>query len=70
MLDAASFAKRVDQTAGFRWVAADEPISVDGARVTGQGAWWWLLCGAIACLLGEGVVLAAPYRTKGSHSNA
>ena len=70
VLDAASFASRSEKTEGFRWVGPEQPINVDGARVTGQGAWWWLLCGALACLLGEGVVLAAPYRTRGSQSNA
>jgi len=70
VLDAASFAMRSEKTEGFRWVGPEQPINVDGARVTGQGAWWWLLCGALACLLGEGVVLAAPYRTRGSQSNA
>ena len=69
VLDATSFASRSKKTEGFRWVGPEQPISVDGARVTGQGAWWWLLCGALACLLGEGVVLAAPYRTRGSQSN-
>jgi hypothetical protein len=70
VLDAASFATVSEKTEGFRWVGPEQPINVDGARVTGQGAWWWLLCGALACLLGEGVVLAAPYRTRGSQSNA
>jgi hypothetical protein len=70
VLDAASFAKRFEKTEGFRWVGPEQPINVDGARVTAQGAWWWLLCGALACLLGEGLVLAAPYRTRGSQSNA
>ena len=70
VLDAASFASRSEKTEGLRWVGPEQPINVDGARVTGQGAWWWLLCGALACLLGEGVVLAAPYRTRGSQSNA
>jgi|688.fasta_scaffold17537_4 hypothetical protein len=70
VLDAASFATRAEKTEGFRWVGPEQPINVDGARVTGQGAWWWLLCGSLACLLGEGVVLAAPYRTRGSQSNA
>jgi hypothetical protein len=70
VLDAASFASRSEKTEGLRWVGPEQPINVDGARVTGQGAWWWLLCGALACLLGEGVVLAAPYRTRGSQSNS
>lgn len=70
VLDGASFAKRFAHAEGFRWVAADQPINVDGARVVAQGAWWWLLCGALLCLLGEGVVLAAPYRTRESQSNA
>jgi hypothetical protein len=70
VLDAASFATVSEKTEGFRWVGPEQPINVDGARVTGQGAWWWLLCGSLACLLGEGVVLAAPYRTRGSQSNA
>jgi hypothetical protein len=70
VLDAASFAKRSAQAEGFRWVGPDDSVSIDGARVTGQGAWWWLLCGALACLLGECLVLAAPYRTRVSHANA
>jgi hypothetical protein len=66
LLDAVAFAERFAKTDGFRWVGADQPINVEGARVTGQGAWWWLLCAMLACLVGECLVLAAPHRTKGS----
>jgi len=68
VLDAASFARRSEATTGFRWVGPEQPINVDGARVTGQDAWSWLLCGALACLLAEGVLLAAPYRGRGASS--
>lgn len=58
VLDADSFAEKTGGSDAFRWVAADAPISVDGARVGGLGSWWWLLLAALACLVAENVLLA------------
>jgi len=58
LLDASSFAERVAGGDTFRWVAPDARISVDGARIGGQGSWWWLLLAALGCLVAENVVLA------------
>lgn len=58
LLDASTFAARTRGRDDFRWVDAGTPISVDGARVSGQGSWWWLLLAALGCLLAENVVLA------------
>jgi hypothetical protein len=62
LLDATSFAARAGRRDDFRWVDAGAPISVDGARVSGQGSWWWLLLAALGCLVAENVVLARSNR--------
>lgn len=62
VLDAAAFAARARGRDDFRWVDAGAPISVDGARVSGQGSWWWLLLAALGCLVAENVVLARSNR--------
>jgi hypothetical protein len=61
LLDAGTFAERFGKDQGLRWVGPGEAIGLDGARVSGQGSWWWLLLAAIACLLGESAILAAPF---------
>jgi hypothetical protein len=44
----------------FRWVAADDVISLEGALVMGQNAWWWIMSIVLCCLLLELVVLGWP----------
>ncbi|MBM4021231.1 MAG: VWA domain-containing protein [Planctomycetes bacterium] len=58
VLNAASFAAKTDDSDAFRWVERDAPISIDGASVSGQGSWWWLLLAAIGCLVAENALLA------------
>lgn len=58
VLTAASFAAKTGDSDAFRWVDRDAPISVDGARVSGQGSWWWLLVAALGCLVAENTLLA------------
>jgi len=57
-LDPAGFAAKVGGDSGFRWVDPDEPLSLDGTRVRGQHAWWWLFLLALGCLVGENTLLA------------
>ena len=70
LLDAATFAARAGARDDFRWVDAGTPISVDGARVSGQGSWWWLLLAALGCLVAENVVLARSNREAVSAGGA
>ena len=70
LLDAASFAAGLGGRDDFRWVDAGAPISVDGARVSGQGSWWWLLLAALGCLVAENVVLARSNREAAAGGNA
>lgn len=70
VLDAGSFAARTGADSGLRWVAPGEPIGVDGARVSGQGIWWWLLAASGACLAAEQVVLAWQHRSTATPAPA
>ena len=70
LLDAATFAARAGARDDFRWVDAGTPISVDVARVSGQGSWWWLLLAALGCLVAENVVLARSNREAVSAGGA
>lgn len=62
VLDAAGFSQAVGGDPRLRWVAPEAPISLAAAKVSGLQAWWWLLAAALACLVGELVLLGWPYR--------
>jgi hypothetical protein len=62
VLDAAGFSQAVGGDPKLRWVAPEAPISLAAAKVSGLQAWWWLLAAALACLVGEIVLLGWPYR--------
>ena len=68
VLDASSFAARLKNAEGIRWIGPGETISVEGARIGGQNSWWWLLMGMLACLIAEWFVLAMPHRHIASQS--
>jgi hypothetical protein len=62
-----------DQSAAnsrWRWVSANEEISLAGAVIRGQDLWWWFALLVFAVLLGELVVLAWPGWRIGSVSGA
>jgi hypothetical protein len=45
--------------AGWRWLRGEDPISLAGAGLRGQGLWWWLALSVLLVLLAELTVLAA-----------
>lgn len=46
--------------ATYRWVGADDTISMEGAQVTGHDMWKWLMLSVLLCLLVEVALLAWP----------
>lgn len=64
LLDVASFHEKVGDDPHYRWIGPSEPIGLSAARVSGQQSWWWLLLGALACLLAETALLGWPYRER------
>lgn len=42
------------------WLRAGSPISLDGARVSGQDLWKWLMAAVLLCLLAELATISAP----------
>lgn len=44
----------------FRWIARDEPISLEGARVRGQNLWKWLIGLVLIGLVAELALVARP----------
>lgn len=62
-LDAEGLRERMGD-ANYRWVAADETIGLEGARVRGRSLWKRMIQGVFAALLLEMVVLAWPAVTS------
>lgn len=60
-LDAQAFEDRAG-TDGYRWLEADETISVEGARIRGRDLWKWLIGAVLIFLLSEMLILAWPHR--------
>lgn len=60
VLDALGFAQRVGKPDNVKWIGRGERINLEGARVSGQDFWWWLMLGVLACLLIEFAVLGYP----------
>ena len=60
-LDAQAFEERTG-TEGYRWLEADETISVEGARIRGRDLWKWLIGAVLIFLLTEMLILAWPNR--------
>ena len=60
-LNALAFEERVG-TDGYRWLKADETISVEGARIRGRDLWKWLIGAVLIFLLTEMLILAWPNR--------
>ena len=60
-LDTLAFAERAG-TDGYRWLEADETISVEGARIRGRDLWKWLIGAVLIFLLSEMLILAWPGR--------
>jgi hypothetical protein len=58
--DSLAFQERMGEDA-FRWLEADEPLSVEGARVRGRDLWKWLIGAVLAFLLCEMLLLASPH---------
>lgn len=58
-LDRAALDARL-RGAVYRWVARDEPIRLEGAGVTGEGLWKWVMGSVLLCLCIELGVLAWP----------
>ena len=58
-LDTLAFAERAG-TDGYRWLEADETISVEGARIRGRDLWKWLIGAVLIFLLSEMLILAWP----------
>lgn len=59
-LDSLAFQERMGEDS-FRWLEADEPLSVEGARVRGRDLWKWLIGAVLAFLLCEMLLLATPH---------
>jgi aerotolerance regulator-like protein/VWA domain-containing protein len=64
-LDRAGLAERTPG-AELRWIARDEPISLDGAQVRGQNLWKWLMSIVLVCLVVELVVLSWSHVGRGN----
>lgn len=64
LLDVAAFAAATGGDPRFRWVGPSDPIALSAARVSGQQSWWWLLLLALACMLGETLLLGWPFRGR------
>ena len=62
-LDALAFEDRAG-TVGYRWLEADETISVEGARIRGRDLWKWLVGAVLIFLLTEMLILAWPNRNS------
>jgi hypothetical protein len=58
-LDAAGLRERLG-AANYRWIERDEAISLEGAQISGQNLWRWLLLLVLAGLLAELLILAWP----------
>ena len=58
--DSLRFQDRVGEDT-FRWLEADESLSVEGARVRGRDLWKWLIAAVLAFLLCEMLLLASPH---------
>jgi hypothetical protein len=60
VLDAVAFRERIGKQDNVKWIGRGERINLEGARVSGQDFWWWLMLGVLLCLLAEFVVLGFP----------
>lgn len=60
-LDALTFENQAGVN-GYRWLEADETISVEGARIRGRDLWKWLIGAVLIFLLTEMLILAWPNR--------
>ncbi len=49
----------------YRWIESGEEISLEGAEVRGRDTWKALVLAALACLLSEMLILAAPTLRSG-----
>ncbi len=58
-IDAAELRKRLGN-ANYRWIERDEPISLEGAQISFQNLWKWLIWLVLVGLLTELAVLAWP----------
>jgi hypothetical protein len=58
-LDAAGLKERLG-AANYRWIERDEAISLEGAQISGQNLWKWLMLLVLVGLLGELLILAWP----------
>lgn len=50
--------------ANYRWVARGQPISLEGAQISGHNLWKWLMACVIVGLLAELAILAWPEAAK------
>jgi hypothetical protein len=63
-IDAAELRKRLGN-ANYRWIERDEPISLEGAQVSLQNLWKWLIWLVLVGLLAELLILAWPNLKQG-----
>lgn len=64
-LDAQAFEEQAG-VEGYRWLEAEETISVEGARIRGRDLWKWLIAAVLSFLLTEMLILAWPNRRAAS----
>lgn len=50
--------------ANYRWIPRGQPISLEGAQISGHNLWKWLMACVIVCLLAELAILAWPEASK------
>lgn len=67
--DSLTFQDRMGEDT-FRWLEADEALSVEGARVRGRDLWKWLIGAVLAFLLCEMLLLASPHMKAASNESA
>ncbi|MDB5384854.1 MAG: hypothetical protein JWM11_500 [Planctomycetaceae bacterium] len=63
-IDAPELRKRLGN-ANYRWIERDEPISLEGAQISLQNLWKWLIWMVLVGLLLELVILAWPNARRG-----
>lgn len=66
-IDPAELKKRLG-AANYRWIERDEPISLEGAQISFQGLWKWLMWFVLLALLLELVIVAWPQIKKGGQA--
>jgi len=62
-IDAPELRKRLGN-ANYRWIERDEPISLEGAQISFQNLWKWLIWAVLLGMLLELIILAWPNRKR------